>query len=82
MTGGNTAEGINKYLNDLITGNLMKLKDAGCIELEADSDKIIPTQQGYIASFYYLSHETVSHLDKMIGADTGIEELIDILSNC
>jgi len=77
---GNTAEGINIYLNSLITSNLNKLRDAGCVELEADSDAVRPTQLGYLASFYYLSHETIAHLNRSIHADSDIEVLIDVLS--
>lgn len=35
---------------------------------------------GYIASFYYLSYNTVSGLASVIKDNSGIAELIDILS--
>jgi len=56
---GGKAENIQTYLNGLVSGNLMKLKDAGCVELQADSDVISSTQLGYLCSFYYLSHMTI-----------------------
>ena len=77
---GGTAENIQKYLNSLVSGNLMKLKDAGCVELEADSDSIASTQLGYLCSFYYLSHTTIQHLDRSLKENNDIESLIDILS--
>ena len=42
LTGSN-ADSINVYLNSLVAENLGKLRDAGCIELSSDSDKIEPT---------------------------------------
>jgi activating signal cointegrator complex subunit 3 len=79
LEGGN-ADAIQKYLNSLVSGNLMKLKDAGCVELEAESDSIASTQLGYLCSFYYLSHLTVQHMNKSLTENNNIESLIDILS--
>lgn len=59
---------------------MKKLKWAGCIEVEDDDDVIRPTHLGYLASYYYLSHETVASLNNSIKEATGIAELIDILS--
>jgi len=74
------ANGVNNYLKDLVNKTLKKLEDAKCIELEADSDTIRPTTLGYLASFYYLSHETVKNLAESLNETRGIGELIDILS--
>ena len=41
----------------------------------------MPTTLGYLASFYYLSHETIQHLGESIGPISRIDELIGILSN-
>lgn len=38
-----SADAIQTYLNTLVQGNLLKLRDAGCVELEADSDVIATT---------------------------------------
>ncbi len=56
------ANGVNNYLKQLVAQTLKKLSDAKCIELDADSDEIRSTTLGYLASFYYLSHETVKNL--------------------
>ncbi len=53
------ANGVNNYLKDLVERTLKKLEAADCIELEVDSDTVRPTTLGYLASFYYLSHETI-----------------------
>jgi hypothetical protein len=48
--------------------------------LDADSDEIRSTTLGYLASFYYLSHETVKNLSIQLEKSRGIGEMIDILS--
>ena len=77
---GNDADAINSYLRTLINTNLLKLRDAGCIELDFTDDNIKSTHLGYLCSFYYLSHLTVMNLDKRLQAETSIDEIIDILS--
>lgn len=77
---GNSADAINSYLRTLVNTTLLKLRDAGCVELDFTDDNIKSTQLGYLCSFYYLSHLTVMHLDKRLNADTTIDEVIDILS--
>lgn len=52
---------------------------AGCIEYRDDS--VTSTTLGYLASFYYLSHETIKHLGEKLESRTKIDELISILSN-
>ena len=75
-----SADAINTYLRNLVNMNLLKLRDAGCIELDFTEDNIKSTHLGYLASFYYLSHITVMHLDRRLQEDTSIDEIIDILS--
>lgn len=77
----NSAEAINNYLRNLVNTTLTKLRNAGCIELDTnDEESLRPTQLGYLASFYYLSYQTVSGLAQAIKENTGIADLIDILS--
>lgn len=64
-----------------MNNTLTKLRNAGCVEVDTnDEESIRPTQLGYLASFYYLSYQTVSGLANSIKENTGIAELIDILS--
>lgn len=74
------ANGVNVYLKELVESTLKKLEKAECVELEVDSDQVRPTTLGYLASFYYLSHETIKHLSDSLKTPQGIGELIDILS--
>lgn len=77
---GNDANAVNAYIRTLINTTLFKLKEAGCIELDFSDDSIRSTQLGYIASFYYLSHQTVQTMQNKLQENTGIDELIDVLS--
>lgn len=38
------------------------------------------TTLGYLASYYYLSHETIRHLDDNLAKGKNIGQLIDVLS--
>lgn len=53
------ADGVNKFLHELVDKTLSKLVLASCIEYDKDTEAIRATTLGYLASFYYLSHETV-----------------------
>lgn len=74
------ANSINTYLKQLVDRTLAKLERAKCVELVPDSDMIRSTTLGYLASYYYLSHETVKMLDTHLQPGKGIDYLIDILS--
>jgi activating signal cointegrator complex subunit 3 len=67
-------------LKNLINKSLEKLQRAGCIEYNKEDQSLMPTTLGYLASFYYLSHETIQHLGESIGPRTRLDELIGILS--
>ena len=36
-----------------------KLVKAGCVEYDKADHSLMPTTLGHLASFYYLSHETI-----------------------
>jgi len=57
------ANGINNYLQHLVKSTLSKLEAAKCVEWDRETDDIQSTTLGYLASFYYLSHETIQTLD-------------------
>jgi activating signal cointegrator complex subunit 3 len=78
---GNTADHINNYLKRLVGETLEKLVNAGCIEFNKEDQSLAPTTLGYLASFYYLSHETIQYLGQKLHSRTRIDELIGILSN-
>jgi len=56
---GNIADTINKYLRGLVQRALDKLIRAKCVEFNKEDESLAPTTLGYLASFYYLSHETI-----------------------
>ena len=78
---GNVAEAINRYLRQLVAQTLEKLVTAGCIEYNKEDQCVLPTTLGYLASFYYLSHETIKFLGEKLKSKSRIDELIGILSN-
>lgn len=75
------ANSINTFLRELVDKTLRKLERAKCVELVPDSDVIRPTTLGYLASYYYLSHETIKMMDDKLTEGRNVEQLIDILSN-
>ena len=76
----NDANGINNFLKDLVHKTLAKLVLAQCIEVDNDTEEIRPTTLGYLASFYYLSHETVRDISDALSKSQDIGQLIDTLS--
>jgi activating signal cointegrator complex subunit 3 len=76
----NDANGINNFLKDLVNKTLAKLVLAQCIEVDNDTEEIRPTTLGYLASFYYLSHETVRDISDSLSKSQDIGQLIDTLS--
>jgi len=56
---GNIADTINQYLKQLVQKTVDKLLRAKCIEFNKEDESLVPTTLGYLASFYYLSHETI-----------------------
>ena len=59
----------------------MKLCMSSCIEYDVDTSAVRSTPYGKIASFYYISHETVNEFKKKLKEKLGFEEIIAILSN-
>ena len=60
--------------------SIEKLQRAGCIEYNKDEQSLLTTTLGYLASFYYLSHETITQLGEKVNEKSCIPELIEILS--
>mmetsp|Transcript_12631 Transcript_12631/g.19645 ORF Transcript_12631/g.19645 Transcript_12631/m.19645 type:complete len:245 (+) Transcript_12631:3042-3776(+) len=78
---GNISDTINRYLRNLVRDNLRKLVSARCIEFNEQDETVAPTTLGYLASYYYLTHETILFMGDQLGSKTQIPELITILSN-
>ncbi|KAI9305339.1 Sec63 Brl domain-containing protein [Cunninghamella echinulata] len=60
-----TQKGLDTYLSNMINGVTNRLAASGCIAIEDDFD-LVPLIPGYIASYYYLRHQTVQHFHEQI----------------
>lgn len=54
---------------------------SGCIEYNSEDETVNSTTLGRLASFYYLSHETIEYLNKALLTEVPISGLIAILAN-
>jgi activating signal cointegrator complex subunit 3 len=46
-----------------------------------DCREVRPTSMGRIASFYYLSHQTMQHFQDSLRSDLNLEQLLKVLSD-
>mmetsp|Transcript_18077 Transcript_18077/g.27114 ORF Transcript_18077/g.27114 Transcript_18077/m.27114 type:complete len:1635 (+) Transcript_18077:2-4906(+) len=86
-----SAEAINKFLIDLLTGVLTDLEEAGCIGFGEDEDTttnasslmstIEPLTLGFVASYYYLDYTTVTHFQESLGPKCELNEILTILAD-
>lgn len=68
---------VNKYISTLVQNVLNVLEEAGCIELDPEDERtIVPTSMGKIASFYYLSHQSMRHFADTLRYDMKWDEIL------
>jgi activating signal cointegrator complex subunit 3 len=72
---------LNDFLKGLVNASLAKLVNSGCIEYNSEDETVNSTTLGRLASFYYLSHETIEYMNNALVADVSIASLIQILAN-
>ena len=72
---------MNDYLKGLVNNSLGKLVKAKCIEFNSEDSTVNSTTLGRLASFYYLSHETLEYLNNALVPDLKIASLISVLAN-
>ncbi|XP_046669965.1 activating signal cointegrator 1 complex subunit 3-like [Homalodisca vitripennis] len=72
---------INRFLSTLVEKTIITLEEAKCIVTLEDGRGLSTTSLGRIASFYYLSHETMLHLQKSLGEMSTQEDLLQCLCN-
>lgn len=72
---------VNSYLSGLVQRSLNTLAEAHCIDFEEDERGLIPTSMGRIASFYYLSYQTMTLFRERLTPDLTLEELLTVLSD-
>lgn len=65
----------------MVNQSLAKLVLSKCIEYNSEDETVTATALGKLASFYYLSHETLQYLSTALGPDTPPSALIAVLAN-
>ena len=65
----------------MVNSSVAKLVQAKCVEYNAEEDTVCSTALGRLASFYYLSHETIQYMSTALTADVPISGLIALLAN-
>jgi activating signal cointegrator complex subunit 3 len=60
----NKNESIKKFLCDLVDSSIQRLAQSNCVEVDDQRGTLAPKELGYIASNYYLKHETVRYFEK------------------
>ena len=71
-----TADSMNEYLRGLVNVSLGKLINSKCVEYNTDDETVSATTLGRLASFYYLSHETIKYLNLALGPQSTVSSLI------
>jgi replicative superfamily II helicase len=60
----------------LVNTSLAKLVNSGCIEYNSEEETVTATTLGRLASFYYLSHETIQYLNGALDPKADPDSLI------
>ncbi|KAH7946801.1 hypothetical protein HPB52_004321 [Rhipicephalus sanguineus] len=71
---------MNTFLSNLVNKSLRTLQDSYCLEVDSDERTLISTALGKIASFYYLSHESMRLLYDQLSVDASIEKILYLLT--
>ncbi|KAH8021385.1 hypothetical protein HPB51_015565 [Rhipicephalus microplus] len=71
---------MSSFLSNLVSKSVRTLQDSYCLEVDSDERTLISTAVGKIASFYYLSHETMRLLYDQLSVDASIEKILYLLT--
>jgi activating signal cointegrator complex subunit 3 len=75
-----SAEAVNMYLIKMVDKVLEELSKADCIEIE--DDYIQPLPMGHVASFYYITCNSIKYLkDRLETQSLSFEDIISVLSH-
>lgn len=78
----NDVEDVKIFLRNLVSRIFKNLKDSKCIDLVDDEAKtVLPTEMGFIASNYYLKHQTIFKFNRQLQAGLTFRDLLRILSD-
>lgn len=75
------SDSVSIYLSDLISKTLQQLKDAGCIEIDDESDVVQSTFLGQVASLYYLRYKTMKVFVSDLISSMDIPKVVRLLCN-
>ncbi|XP_025075139.1 activating signal cointegrator 1 complex subunit 3 [Pogonomyrmex barbatus] len=74
-------ECINEYLSKLVEVTVKSLMDSHCIDYDEDEQILISLPMGKIASFYYLSHNTMLMFTQSLKENLTLDQYLRILCN-
>ncbi|XP_032669372.1 activating signal cointegrator 1 complex subunit 3 isoform X2 [Odontomachus brunneus] len=72
---------INEYLSKLVEKTLKSLMDSYCIDYNTEDQTLFSLPMGKIASFYYLSHHTMSMFMQSLNNKLTLDQCLRILCN-
>ncbi|KYQ56449.1 Activating signal cointegrator 1 complex subunit 3 [Trachymyrmex zeteki] len=72
---------INEYLSRLVEITIKSLMDSHCIDYDEDEQTLLSLPMGKIASFYYLSHNTMLMFMQSLEENLTLDQYLRILCN-
>lgn len=72
---------INEYLSKLVETTLKSLMNSYCIDYNTEDQSLFSLPMGKIASFYYLSHHTMSIFMQSLNDELTLDQCLRILCN-
>lgn len=72
---------INEYLSRLVETTVKSLMDSHCIDYDEDEQTLVSLPMGKIASFYYLSHNTMFMFTQSLEENLTLDQYLRILCN-
>ncbi|KYM94799.1 Activating signal cointegrator 1 complex subunit 3 [Cyphomyrmex costatus] len=72
---------INEYLSKLVETTVKSLMDSHCIDYDEDEQTLLSLPMGKIASFYYLSHNTMLMFTQLLEENLTLDQYLRILCN-
>lgn len=72
---------INEYLSKLVEMTVKSLMDSHCIDYDEDEQALVSLPMGKIASFYYLSHNTMLMFTQSLKENLSLDQYLQILCN-
>eukprot|EP00095_Tigriopus_kingsejongensis_P005309 maker-scaffold337_size202799-snap-gene-1.20 protein:Tk05309 transcript:maker-scaffold337_size202799-snap-gene-1.20-mRNA-1 annotation:"activating signal cointegrator 1 complex subunit 3" len=70
---------LNEFLTETIDTALYTLEESCCLEVAEDGKGVSPSTLGRIASYYYLSHETLRQFNDCLNPDMTMEDVLKVL---